>query len=189
MVNSSGAGYGHSVGPDLVLTQGSDGAPAVAEVEHLYRQASRDAPLWEPPEVAGVFAELYGALLPRPDLLTTSLRAGGRLVGFAYGHPWHWTEQADPWGRQLHTRLDAAADLLEDSFAVCLLVVDPSRRRQGLGGTLLDTLLAETRQRAWLVTRDEPTPALALYEQRGWRRVGHGPDAPNGRPGLVLLHD
>ncbi len=177
------------MGPGPLVTQGSEGAPAAAEVEQLYREASRGAPLGEPPEVAAVFAALYGALLPRPDLLTTSLRADGRLVGFAYGHPWHWPEQSDPWGRQLRTRLDVAADLLEGSFAVCLLVVDPSRRRQRLGGALLDTLLAETRERAWLMTRDDPTPALALYEQRGWRRIGHGPDAPNGRPGLVLLHD
>src|SRR4051794_33638007 len=82
-----------------------------------------------------------------------------------------------------------AADLLEDSLAVYLLAVDPARRRQGLGGALLAALLTETWKPAWLVTRDEPTPARALYAQGGWRPVGHGPDAPNGRPGLVLLHD
>lgn len=182
-------GYGRFVTGDLVLTRGSEGAPAPPDVEALYRDASRVAPLCEPPEVATMFARLYGALLARRDVLTVSLREAGRLVGFAYGHPWHWQEQSDPWGAQLRERLGEAADLLEDSLAVYLLAVDSAWRRQGLGGTLLDTLLAGTGKPAWLVTRDEPTPARALYEQGGWRPVGHGPDAPNGRPGLVLLHD
>src|SRR3954470_2689826 len=182
-------GYGRFVTGDLVLTRGSEGAPAPPDVEALYRDASRDAPLCEPPEVATMFARLYGALLARRDVLTVSLREAGWLVGFAYGHPWHWQEQSDPWGAQLRERLGKAADLLEDSLAVYLLAVDPARRRQGLGAALLDALLAEIGKPAWLVTRDEPTPAQALYEQGGWRPVGHGPDAPNGRPGLVLLHD
>ena len=159
------------------------------EVEELYRAASRDAPLCEPPEVAGGFASLYGALLVRPHLITVSLRDAGRLVGFAYGHPWRWQEQTDPWGAQLRARLGDAADLIEDSFAVYLLAVDPAWRRQGVGTALLDRLLAEARTPSWLVTRDEPTPARVLYERHGWRPVGHGPDAPDGRPGLVLLRD
>jgi GNAT superfamily N-acetyltransferase len=182
-------GYGRSVIADLVLTRGSDGVPAAAEVEGLYRDASRDAPLCEPPEVAAMFAELYGGLRARPDVLTASLRKAGRLVAFAYGRPWHWQEQTDLWGSQLRERLGEAADLLEDSLALYLLAVDPTSRRQGLGAALLDALLGAAGKRAWLVTRDEPTPARALYEQNGWRPIGHGPDAPNGRPGLVLLHD
>src|SRR4051812_5285224 len=137
-------GYGRFVTGDLVLMRGSEGAPAPPDVEALYRDASRDAPLCEPPEVATMFARLYGALLARRDVLTVSLREAGRLVGFAYGHPWHWQEQSDPWGAQLRGGLGGAANLLEDSLAVYLLAVDPARRRQGLGGALLDALLAGT---------------------------------------------
>jgi hypothetical protein len=39
-----------------------------------------------------------------------------------------------------------------------------------------------------VITRDEPTPAMALYRREGWEPIGHGPDTPNARPGLVLIH-
>lgn len=104
--------------------------------------------------------------------------------------PWSWAEQdEDDWAEQLRRRPGEAAELLEGRFAVYLLAVDPGLRRGGLGGALLDRLLAEAGTRAWLITRDEPTPAMALYERRGRRPVGHGPDAANGRPGRVLIHD
>ena len=39
-----------------------------------------------------------------------------------------------------------------------------------------------------VLTRDEPTPAMALYQQEGWEPIGHGPDSCDARPGLVLTH-
>jgi hypothetical protein len=57
--------------PDLLLTRGGPGAPTAAEVERLYLGASRDEPLCEGPEVAALFAGLYGALL------TLAVRATG----------------------------------------------------------------------------------------------------------------
>ena len=50
--------------------------------------------------------------------------------------------------------------------------------------------LAKGRQEppGWLSgARDEPPPAMALYRREGWVPIGHGPDAPNARPGLVLI--
>ncbi len=73
---------------------------------------------------------------------------------------------------------------------VYLLAVQPPQKRTGLGRRLLRTLLeASGASAAWLLTRDEETPAKTLYLSEGWRPVGHGPDAPNGRPGLVMAHD
>ncbi|WP_369131034.1 GNAT family N-acetyltransferase [Modestobacter roseus] len=74
-------------------------------------------------------------------------------------------------------------------LAVYLLAVAPTHRGRGLGGALLAALVAAAGRPAWLSTRDEPTPARALYERLGWRPVGHGPDAPNGQPAVVLLLD
>lgn len=159
------------------------------EVEALYFAAFHAAPLHESQETARQFARLYGWLASRPDLVTvfTRTRRDGDLAGLAYGHPWHWAEQADEWAVQLRERLGADATSLEDRFAVYLLAVDPRHRRLGIGRELLRRLLEVAgTERAWLITRDEPTPAMALYRAEGWRPVGHGPDTPNGRPGLVL---
>ena len=112
----------------------------------------------------------------------------GQLAGFAYGHGWRWAEQADDWAAQLKDRLGDAADRLDGRFAVYLLAVHPWYRRAGLGRQLLQTLLSATKTGAWLITQDEPTPAMALYQREGWEPIGHGPGTPGAGPGLVLIH-
>jgi ribosomal protein S18 acetylase RimI-like enzyme len=173
----------------LQLTAGrtADAAPTPEEVADLYAAATAGPPLSEPRAQADGYGELFRYVLTRADLAWAAARRDGALVGFAYGHDWRWERQPDPWSRTLSDRLGTAAALLEDSFAVYVLVVHPDEQRRGLGRRLLDELLATAgTQRAWLQTRDEETPARALYRAAGWRELGHGPDAPDGRPGLVL---
>lgn len=163
--------------------------PSAAEVESLYYAATCGSPLHESRATAAGYARLYAALLRRPDLEAVAARAaGGQLAGFAYGHGWRWAEQADDWAAQLKERLGGAADRLDGRFAVCLLAVHPWYRRAGLGRQLLGTLLSATKTGAWLITRDEPPPAMALYQREGWEPIGHGPDTCGARPGLVLTH-
>ncbi|MBO0801598.1 MAG: GNAT family N-acetyltransferase [Nocardiopsaceae bacterium] len=160
------------------------------EIESLYFAAFHGPPLYESREAARSFAQLYGWLLPRPDLVTvfSRTRQGAELAGIAYGHPWRWAEQSDEWAAQLRERLGESAASLEGRFAVYLLAVDPGYRGKGLGRLLLRSALeAAGAERAWLITRDEQTPAMALYTAEGWVPVGQGPDTPNGRPGLVLI--
>lgn len=164
-----------------------DDAPTPGEVADLYAAASQGPPLSEPRAQADAYAELFRHVLTRGDAAWVGRRVDGTLVGLAYGHHWRWGAQTDQWSSQLRERLGPAAPRLEDSFAVYLLAVHPSVQRQGLGGRLLDGLLRTADvTRAWLQTRDEQTPARVLYRAAGWTEVGHGPDAPDGRPGLVL---
>lgn len=169
---------------------GQDGAPGTHEVESLYFAAFHGPPLNESRETARQFAQLYRWLVARRDLVTvcTRTRQDRVLAGIAYGHPWFWAEQSDNWAGTLRELLGEAAASLEGRFAVYLLAVDPGYRRHGLGRMLLRRLLETAgAQRAWLITRDELTPAMTLYVSEGWQPVGHGPDTPNGRPGLVLV--
>lgn len=162
--------------------------PETDEIEELYRVASQGPPLHETEETASVFARIYGWLRDRSDLVAVETREDGRLVGFAYGHPWKRDEQHDSWSRELIERLGDAAQLLEGSFVVYLLAVDPAHQRSGLGRELLRVLLhASGAERAWLQTRDEESPAMALYLSEGWDPIGYGPEAPNGLPGRVML--
>lgn len=173
----------------VMVTRAGREAAGVEEVERLWAAATAPPPLAEPPEVAAANARLYGRLLRRSDLITVEHRDQGELIGFAYGHTWHWPEQTDPWASQLHARLGATnAAWLEGSFAVYLLAVHPRAQRRGLGRRLLRRLLAEAdARRAFLQTTDTDTPALRMYRGEGWTILGPGPDAPDGRPGLVLI--
>ena len=174
---------------EAVVCYGPDGVPGAEEIETLCFAAFGAAPLHESRETASESARLYDALTSRPDLITVFVRKsqGGELAGLAYGYPWHWAEHVSDWAGQLSERLGEAAASLEETFAVYLLAVDPECRRHGLGRVLLRSLLEAARtDRAWLITRDEPTPAMTLYTAEGWKPLGHGPDMPNGRPGLVL---
>jgi ribosomal protein S18 acetylase RimI-like enzyme len=163
--------------------------PSAAEVEVLCFAGTCGRPPHESRATAAGYARLYAALLRRPDLEAVAARAAsGHLAGFAYGHGWRWAEQADDWAVQLRESLGVAADRLDGRFAVYLLAVHPWYRRAGLGRQLLQTLLSATKTGAWLITGDEPTPALALYQREGWEPIGHFPDTPDARPGLVLIH-
>ena len=163
--------------------------PSAAEVGALYYAAACGCPLRESRAAAAGCARLYAARLRRPDLQAVAARApAGQLAGFAYGHGWRWAEQSDDWAAQLRDHLGGAADRLDGRLAVDLLAVHPWYRRAGLGRRLLQTLLSATKTGAWLITQDEPTPAMALYRGEGWEPIGHGPGTPGDHSGLVLIH-
>ena len=111
---------------------------------------------------------------------------GGQLAGFADGQGWRWAEQADDWAVQLQERLGGAVALLDGrwSWWTGAATAPPVR----LGLQLLNTLVSATKTGAWLITQDEPTPLMALYQREGWGTNGHGPDTCDARPGLVLTH-
>lgn len=163
--------------------------PPAVEVERLYAVASAEPPLGEAPDVARVYAALYEHARQLPGATTVTARRSGALVGFGYGHPWQWESATDDWTLQLRERLGAHAEMLADSFAVVLMAVSPSESGAGLGRRLLELLLDhDDHAVAWLQTTDLDTPARRLYGRCGWRPLGHGPDAPNGAPGLVMTY-
>lgn len=176
---------------ELVVEQTADVSrmPPVTEVEHLYAMASAVAPLNESPNVAASFARLYKHARELPGAMTITARRDQELVGFAYGHTWHWKTATDSWSDRLAKRLGADAADLEDSLVVELLAVAPSEARNGLGTRLMHGLMSTSdRPVSWLVTTDLDTPARRLYQRCGWTALGHGPDAPNGSPSLVMIH-
>ena len=169
--------------PELVKTSA---APDAAQVESLYSVASAGPPLSEPRSVAQLYARLYHRLL-LPDTLIASA-SDGDLVGICYGHPWKWANQTDAWSQQLADRLGSeAAQSLDGALAVRLLAVHPKHQRGGLGKGLLRMVCeASSSSSMWLETTDIDSPARRLYASTGWKPIGYGPDAPDGRPGLVL---
>ncbi|WP_374230838.1 GNAT family N-acetyltransferase [Humibacter sp. RRB41] len=164
--------------------------PSEAEVRELYRAASVEPPLSEPESVADLFARLYAFALSSEDLSAVTAMEHGRLVAFAYGHPWSWSEQQDAWSAQLRERLGVVSQTLEGTHVLSLLARHPDATGTRLGARVLNAWLAGIDNSCvWLQTSDMKTPALRLYEQLGFVAIGHGPDAPNGMPGLVLYRE
>ncbi|MBO1765324.1 GNAT family N-acetyltransferase [Allobranchiibius sp. GilTou38] len=160
-------------------------------VEQIYAAASAQAPLSEPAVVATMYAGLYARARAASGLAMAIALDEGSPVGFAYGHDWSWGGQADAWSTQLRERIgDNVAQQIADSYAVELLAVLPAASGMGVGRRLLEELVDTAKSdTAWLQTTDFDSPARRLYRRAGWRTLGHGPDAPNGSPGLVLMHE
>lgn len=79
-----------------------------------------------------ILAQLYGYARQRPDTVCVSATAGSELVGVAYGCPWSWAAETDPWSSQLQQRLGpGAAAEIDGSFSVLLFAVHPSASRPG----------------------------------------------------------
>jgi len=173
---------------EVQQTRDGDDFPAPHEVQAVYRAASAEPPLSESENVARLFGTLYATAIKNEQVVCVSARDDDRLVGLAYGHPWSWNEQRDSWSQDLNEGLGARATSLDNTFVISLLARDPGVGGAGLGRRLLDELIAAVDPLAcWLVTTDIDSPARALYAARGFHSVGHGPRAPDGRPGLVML--
>jgi len=170
------------------LVRSRAAAPSRAEVRELYLQAFGAPPLNAGVAEAELFSQLYEQALDRSDIIVTLSRTRDRVAGICYGHPWHWHEQTDAWAQQMRDRLPIeAVAFVDGAFAVYLLAVNPHEQRVGLGSALLRTVLSKSEcERAWLITTDVDSSALRFYRTRGWWVLGHGADAPDGRPGLVL---
>ncbi|GAA1852224.1 hypothetical protein [Brevibacterium marinum] len=162
--------------------------PPPLEVEELYAAAAAKPPLSEDPKHAAVFGNVYDLCVRNGQVLVAASRFGGRLRSIAYGHFWSWLEQDYDWAHELRSTLGPEAQAIESSFALNLLARDPHLKSSGLGRETLETWLAGIGgYSCWLQTSDMDSPARRLYESLGFSALGHGPQAPNGHPGLVLF--
>lgn len=163
--------------------------PPRSEVEAIYGAAAAEPPLNEDPKYAALFADVYEVSVQKGQVVMALARSqsDGRLTAFAYGHHWKWEEQKYPWAFELQRTLGERCVELESTFALNLLARDPRRREHGIGRrTLQAWLQAVAGYGCWLQTDDIDSPARRLYESLGFTELGHGPEAPNGRPGLVM---
>ena len=108
-------------------------------------------------------AQRYGQFLlsqaERPDMIVLVAERDGAVVGYAY---------AGVEGNDYMVLRGPAGEIYD-------LVVDPAHRRQGIGGKLLDAVLAQLVRlgapRAVLFTADKNHGALQMFEGAGFRRT------------------
>ena len=120
---------------------------------------------------AGPFADRFRVQRRQPGFALTEARHGGYLVGYAFGMP---LRPSTDWWRYLTTPLPEE-DTTEHpgrTFALVELAVRASWRRQGIGRTLHDLILADRpEERAVLTVPLVAAPAQNAYRNWGWRKV------------------
>ncbi len=118
----------------------------------------------------------------QPGFVLAEARHGGYLVGYAAGMP---LRPSTSWWKDLTTPLPAA-DIAEHpgrTFALTELLVRAAWRRQGIGRSLHDLVLAgRPEERATLMVEPGAAAAQQAFRKWGWNRVartrGSGPGSP-----------
>ena len=128
------------------------------------------------------FARRFLVLRRQPGFVLAEARHGGYLVGYAFGVP---LRPSTSWWRQLTTPLpeEVTAEHPGRTFALTDLLVRASWRRQGIGATLHDLILAaRPEERATLTVLPAAIPAQNAFGQWGWRKVARTRDTDPGSP-------
>jgi ribosomal protein S18 acetylase RimI-like enzyme len=111
------------------------------------------------PDTARAYGDFLGGQLRRPDVVVLVAEEGGAVLGYTYAG----LEGID------YMALRGPAGLVYD------LVVEPTRRRQGIGRLLLDAVLAALvargAPRVVLSTAERNPAAQRLFASTGFRRT------------------
>ncbi len=98
---------------------------------------------------------------------------GGSLLGFGWCY---LGERGQYWSDLVVRTLprDVTDEWVGGHLEVVELAVAPAARGRGLGGRLLDLMVADRGARRGLLgtSADEDDPAVRLYRSRGWRALG-----------------
>ncbi len=169
--------------PDITfrLLDGTQAAEHAAELEDLHAEVYAEPP-YRRKDDAGLFAERFRVQRRQPGFVLAEARHGGYLVGYAAGMP---LRPSTSWWRDLTIPVpdEVTAEHPGRTFALAELLVRPSWRRQGIGQTLHDLVLASRREeRATLVVLPAATPAQNAFQNWGWRKVARTRDPRPGSP-------
>jgi ribosomal protein S18 acetylase RimI-like enzyme len=111
------------------------------------------------PDVESGYGHWLGREAKRRDAVVLVAEVGGVVVGYAYG-----ARGGRDWN-----------ELLDEHGALHDILVDDAHRRAGIGGRLLDAMLAALdalgAPRVVLKTMTANEPAQRLFESRGFRRT------------------
>lgn len=162
-------------------------APHSEQIAAVYHAAFAQPPYSETLEAAQSFRAQLQRHATYPGFAACLASASERLLGFVYGTtnlPGQW------WYERVAPALPAEdrAALFDGAFVVVELAVHPDALRQGIGGQLLDALLAAVpHAQAVLSARTDASAALSFYRQRGWEPLVEHFRFPDGQHTYHIL--
>jgi GNAT superfamily N-acetyltransferase len=169
--------------PDVAfqLLDGRQAAAHEDELRALHAEVYAAPPYRQHDDEQG-FARRFAVQRRQPGFALAEARHGDYLVGYAIGMP---LRPSTSWWRDLTTTLpgEVTAEHPGRTFAVADLLVRAPWRRQGIGATLHDLLLAgRPEERATAAVLPGAAPAQHAFRAWGWRKVartrGLRPGAP-----------
>jgi GNAT superfamily N-acetyltransferase len=136
------------------------------------------------------FAHRFRVQCRQPGFALAEARSGGYLVGCAAGMP---LRSSTSWWRELTTPLpeQVTTEYAGRTFALTELLVRASWRRQGIGRSLHDLLLASRpEERATAVVPPAASAAQTALQSWGWHKAARTRGPAQGAPASdVLLTD
>jgi ribosomal protein S18 acetylase RimI-like enzyme len=163
------------------LLDGTQAAAHAAELQVLHDEVcGRDG------DERG-FGDRFLVQRRQPGFVLAEARSGDYLVGWAAGMP---LRPSTSWWRDLTTPLpdEVTAEHQGRTFALTELLVRAAWRRQGIGRSLHDLILAgRPEERATLVVPPAATAAQAAFLSWGWRRIARTRGAAAGSPASDVL--
>ena len=163
------------------LLDGTQAAAHAAELQALHAEVYADPP-YRRDDDAARFADRFRVQRRQPGFVLAEARHGGYLVGYAAGMP---LRPSTSWWKDLTTPLpdEITAEHPGRTFALTDLLVRASWRRQGIGETLHDLILAGRREeRATLTVLPAAAAAQGAFQKWGWRKVARTRDPGPGSP-------
>jgi GNAT superfamily N-acetyltransferase len=173
-------------GMTFQLLDGPRAAAYLDELQALHAEVYADPPYRRPADPA-LFADRFRVQSRQPGFVLAEARHGGYLVGYAAGTP---LRPSTSWWRDLTTPLpaDVTTEHPGRTFAVVELLVRASWRRQGIGQTLHDLILADRpEERATLTVLPAATPAQNAFAKWGWRKIARTRPEPGSPVSDVLV--
>ena len=163
------------------LLDGTQAAAHAEELQALHAEVYADPP-YRRDDDAARFGDRFRVQRRQPGFVLAEARHGGYLVGFAAGMP---LRPSTSWWKDLTIPLpdEVTAEHPGRTFALTELLVRASWRRQGIGQTLHDLILASRpEERATLTVLPAAAAAQNAFRKWGWRKVGRprnpGPGSP-----------
>ena len=161
---------------EFELLDGPQALPHATELQALHAEVY-GAPPYRQPVDGEEFNRRFRVQCRQPGFVLAEARSGGYLVGYAAGLP---LRPSTSWWRALTTPLpdEVITEYPGRTFSVVDLLVRAAWRRQGIGRTLHDLLLAGRREeRATLVVLPEATAAQSAFQSWGWHKIARARDS------------
>lgn len=170
----------------LRLVSGQQAVERAAELELLHGDVYGGLPYSADPE-GREFAARLRTQSRQPGFALAAARSGGYLIGCAMGMP---LRPATSWWRDVTAPLpeEVTAEPPGRTFALVELMVRGSWRRQGIGRSLHDLVLAgRAEERATLVVPPAATAAQMAFQSWGWHRIARTRSRVPGAPASDVL--